>query len=183
MDCDVVYALDAAGDAPRIVGASEMQSRLDSLVAGAAWVDAGTLDAGDVLLFTTFTAHRFSQTGGGGAGLRTAEYPSLSCVAMHGAPHQSEAEVLRAVLAGVPPERSSSSCRLPSDEYTLVGERLSSPSMSTAPGRTPLPDHWRQNLIPLQTPLEVAEGQKAEMAACAVVHYEANKGCWTVDRR
>lgn len=33
MDCDVVYALDVAGDAPRIVGASEMQSRLDSLVA------------------------------------------------------------------------------------------------------------------------------------------------------
>lgn len=32
MDCDVVYALDVAGDAPRIVGASEMQSRLDLLV-------------------------------------------------------------------------------------------------------------------------------------------------------
>ena len=36
MDCDVVYALDVAGDTPRIVGASEMQSRLDSLVAAGA---------------------------------------------------------------------------------------------------------------------------------------------------
>ena len=36
MDCDVVYALDVAGEAPRIVGASEMQSRLDSLVAAGA---------------------------------------------------------------------------------------------------------------------------------------------------
>ena len=92
------YTFPRAADDP----ASFARALPDSLVDGAAWVDAGPLDAGDVLLFTTFTAHRFSQTGGGGAGLRTAEYPSLSCVAMHGAPHQSEAEVLRAVLAGVP---------------------------------------------------------------------------------
>ena len=95
------YTFPRAADDP----ASFARALPDSLVDGAAWIDAGPLDAGDVLLFTTFTAHRFSQTGGGGAGLRTAEYPSLSCVAMHGAPHQSEAEVLRAVLAGVPPER------------------------------------------------------------------------------
>lgn len=43
MDCDVVYGLDAAGDTPRIVGASEMQSRLDALVA--AGVAHGTISA------------------------------------------------------------------------------------------------------------------------------------------
>lgn len=42
----MVYALDVAGDAPRIVGASEMQSRLDALVA------AGVADG------TTSAAHR-----------------------------------------------------------------------------------------------------------------------------
>lgn len=44
MDCDVVYGLDAASDTPRIVGASEMQSRLDSLVA-AGVADGTTLAA------------------------------------------------------------------------------------------------------------------------------------------
>ena len=43
MDCDVVYGLDAAGDTPRIVGASEMQSKLDALLA--AGVADGTTSA------------------------------------------------------------------------------------------------------------------------------------------
>ena len=32
MDCDVVYALDASGDAPRIVGASDVQNGIDAIV-------------------------------------------------------------------------------------------------------------------------------------------------------
>ena len=60
-----------------------------------------------------------------------------------------------------------------SEEDEAGGGIATSPSMSTAPGRTPLPDHWRQNLIPLQTPLEVAEGQTVELA----FSHDADE-CW-----
>lgn len=63
MDCDVVYGLDAAGDMPRIVGASEMQSRLDALVA------AGVADG-----TTSAAAHRKALRG-----RVVAETGSLAC--------------------------------------------------------------------------------------------------------
>ena len=83
----------AADDA--VAGARSLPA---AVVDGVAWSDAGPLQPGDVLFFTTFTAHRFTQdgasAGGGGGGggigaIRTAEYPTLSCVALHGAPHPS----------------------------------------------------------------------------------------------
>jgi len=37
--------------------------------------------------------------------IRSAEYPSLVCPALHGAAHQAREEVLAALLVGTPPER------------------------------------------------------------------------------
>ena len=40
------------------------------------------------------------------------------------------------------------------------------PFMSTAPGDTAAPDHWRQNVVPLPQPITVDAGSKLVMTAC-----------------
>ena len=82
------------------------------------WVDFETqstrphrLEVGHLLFFDHLTAHEFTQfekptSVPDEEWIRSAEYPSLVCPALHGAAHQAREEVLAALLVGTPPVRS-----------------------------------------------------------------------------
>lgn len=69
------------------------------------------LDVGHMLLFDHLSAHEFTQYAKAPSGdraeewVRTAEYPTLVCPALHGKPHQTNEEVLMCLLCGKPPQR------------------------------------------------------------------------------
>jgi hypothetical protein len=57
-------------------------------------------------------------------------------------------------------------CSSVEDEVGAAKQGSAGPFMSTVPGDTAAPDHWRQNVVPLPQPITVEAGSKLVMTAC-----------------